>query len=179
MPTTISCPNCQKTLRLPENMLGKRVRCPGCQETFVAAAPEEEPVEPVEEEEGVQERPSQRSRPRRDEDGDRDRDRRRRRRNNEEDDDEIVRGRPHRGGTVLTLGILALVFAFCCPLVCWIVGGIGLSMAGADLGLMARRRMDRSGQGMTKAGQVLSIIGLVLGTINAIAGVFLRISGKF
>jgi hypothetical protein len=144
----------------------------------MADAPEEEAIEPVEESEGVQERPSQRSRPRREKD-DRDRDRRRRRRDYEDDDDELVRRQPHRGGTVLTLGILALVFAFCCPLVCWIVGGIGLSMAGADLGLMARRRMDRSGQGMTKAGQVLSIIGLVLGTINAIAGIFLRIGGKF
>src|SRR5262245_12036961 len=128
MPITISCPSCRKPLRLPENMLGKQVRCPGCQDVFTAASPEE-PPQPAEELEGVQERPSQRPRPRREED-DRDYDREPRRRDYEEEsEEEITRGKPHRGGSVLTLGILALVFALCCPLLCWILGGIGLSMA--------------------------------------------------
>jgi hypothetical protein len=35
------CPTCQKSLRLPEDLLGKKVRCPACGNAFVAAAPTE------------------------------------------------------------------------------------------------------------------------------------------
>jgi hypothetical protein len=64
-----------------------------------------------------------------------------------------VRGRPHRGGLILTLGILSLV---CCgPL-----GIVSLIMGSMDLGAMQRGEMDRSGQGMTRAGQILGIVAV-------------------
>ena len=181
MPLTIACPNCQKSLKLQESVLGKRVRCPGCQEVFTATAPEEEPMRRADEGEGVQERPSRSRRVEREEreEEDEDRPRRRPRRIEDDDDEGVARGRPHRGGVVLTMGILAVVFALCCPLVCWILGGIGLTMASTDLSQMAARRMDRSGQGITRVGQILSIVGVVLGLLNAIVGVILRINGKF
>lgn len=36
--TTTACPSCRRQVRLPEGVVGRRVQCPACQETFVAAA---------------------------------------------------------------------------------------------------------------------------------------------
>ncbi len=48
MPEVISCPDCERKLRVPDTMLGKKVKCPGCQTIFVAnpAEEEEEPTPP-------------------------------------------------------------------------------------------------------------------------------------
>ncbi len=40
---TVQCPSCQRTLRAPSSMLGKNVKCPGCQVIFQIAPPD--PVE--------------------------------------------------------------------------------------------------------------------------------------
>jgi hypothetical protein len=37
MPEIVTCPDCQRTLRVPDNLLGKKVKCPGCQGMFTAA----------------------------------------------------------------------------------------------------------------------------------------------
>ncbi len=81
MPQIISCTDCGRKLRVPDNLLGKKVRCPGCGVTFVGQAAEElEELEEVEEppppprrrrEEEIAEKPSKS-----------------RRRNDEEDDDD-------------------------------------------------------------------------------------------
>jgi LSD1 subclass zinc finger protein len=42
MPIIVACSQCRKSLQVPDQALGKTVRCPLCQKTFVAAAP---PVE--------------------------------------------------------------------------------------------------------------------------------------
>lgn len=39
MPEIVVCPNCERKLKLPDKLLGKRVKCPNCQEPFQAAAP--------------------------------------------------------------------------------------------------------------------------------------------
>src|SRR5262249_23250550 len=39
---------CARELRIPENLLGKRVKCPGCGTTFTAPAPGEAPPPPPE-----------------------------------------------------------------------------------------------------------------------------------
>src|SRR5260370_36833090 len=44
MPEPSQCPSCNAKVRVPERMLGKKVRCPKCQATFTAGA--EEPAEP-------------------------------------------------------------------------------------------------------------------------------------
>lgn len=36
MNLTITCPSCQRPLRVPENLLGQTVKCPSCAHTFVA-----------------------------------------------------------------------------------------------------------------------------------------------
>jgi hypothetical protein len=38
MPTVITCPSCQKQLRLPDDLLGRPVQCPRCSETFEPGA---------------------------------------------------------------------------------------------------------------------------------------------
>jgi hypothetical protein len=38
MPEIISCPDCDRKLRVPEDLLGKKVKCPGCGVTFTASA---------------------------------------------------------------------------------------------------------------------------------------------
>ena len=62
---------------------------------------------------------------------------------------------PHRGGLILTLGILSVL---CCNLLgiaAWIMGN-------EDLNKMERGQMDPSGRGLTQAGKVLGIIAIVL-----------------
>src|SRR2546423_1443632 len=41
MPATVSCNGCGKQLRVKDEYLGKRLKCPQCGETFVATATEE------------------------------------------------------------------------------------------------------------------------------------------
>ncbi len=43
---TISCPSCQRTLRVPENLLGQAVKCPSCGHTFTAPEQAEEEAPP-------------------------------------------------------------------------------------------------------------------------------------
>ena len=73
---------------------------------------------------------------------------------------------PHRGGTILVLGILGLFFG--CPifsLMAWVMGS-------SDLRDMQSGRMDRSGEGLTQVGHVLGAILSVLW----IAGCMLAVS---
>ncbi len=63
--------------------------------------------------------------------------------------------RPHRGGIVLALGILSLVF-------CALLGPMAWVMANADLADMAAGRMDPEGRSMTDVGKVCGIIGTLL-----------------
>src|SRR5262245_42112988 len=37
MTIKITCPECERTLNVPDSALGKRVRCPACKSPFVAA----------------------------------------------------------------------------------------------------------------------------------------------
>jgi hypothetical protein len=38
MPEIITCPDCDRKLRVPDNLLGKKVKCPGCGVMFTATA---------------------------------------------------------------------------------------------------------------------------------------------
>jgi hypothetical protein len=62
---------------------------------------------------------------------------------------------PHRGGAVLTLGILGLAICCICGICAW-------SMGNADLKEMAAGRMDRSGEGLTSAGKICGMISVIL-----------------
>jgi predicted Zn finger-like uncharacterized protein len=47
MPTLITCPSCSRQLRVPDELLGRRVKCPSCGETFTAATDEPAPPAPA------------------------------------------------------------------------------------------------------------------------------------
>lgn len=71
----------------------------------------------------------------------------------------------HRGGTVLTVGILSLV---CCPL----LGISAILMANRDLEMMQLGMMDPAGRGTTEAGKVVGIVGLVMAAIGICVQIF-------
>jgi hypothetical protein len=151
MPIQINCPSCKNPVRVPEELLGRRVQCPRCQSKFVAEADDEEPpTAPVERIDEAGE-PVRRRRPRPAEDDDYD-----------DDDRPRRRGRPHRGGLILTFGILSLLL--CAPLgiFAWVMGN-------NDLAEMKRGRMDRSGEGLTQAGRILGSIATILMIIGCLA----------
>jgi hypothetical protein len=81
MPETTSCPECDKKLKVPENLIGKKVKCPGCSTMFTARA------------EGVT---TGRPAPPRRRDEDEDDDRPRSRRRDDDDDEDRPRGRRDR-----------------------------------------------------------------------------------
>jgi predicted Zn finger-like uncharacterized protein len=61
MPQIITCPDCERKLRVPDNLLGKKVRCPSCSVLFKAAAGDigaEDPTEEPDAEPSVRRRPA-------------------------------------------------------------------------------------------------------------------------
>jgi hypothetical protein len=77
----------------------------------------------------------------------------------DDDDRRPRRGRgrkaPHRGTTILVLGIMSLVACGPLGIPAWIMGS-------RDLAEMKSGRMDPSGQGSTQAGYICGIIGTVI-----------------
>jgi hypothetical protein len=45
MPTTVNCPSCQRSLGVPDALMGKRVKCPSCSMVFTATPPGSAPGE--------------------------------------------------------------------------------------------------------------------------------------
>ena len=76
--------------------------------------------------------------------------------------------KPHRGTTVLVLGILGLVL--CAPLgiAAWIMGN-------GDLKEMDAGTMDPSGRGNTNAGRICGIIATILMILGVVAFVALAL----
>ncbi len=66
--------------------------------------------------------------------------------------------RPHRGATILVLGILGFV-------ICFILGIIAWSMGNTDLLLMRKGAMDPSGRSLTEAGRLCGMICAILNLI--------------
>lgn len=79
--------------------------------------------------------------------------------------------KPHRGATVLTLGILALVLSGCAP-VSVVLGIIAINMGGNDLRAMDLNHMDADGRGLTQAGRICGIIGVILGGLALLLWIF-------
>ncbi len=148
-----SCPSCQRKLQVPESLNGQDVQCPTCGATFIARISGEVPN-----------RASPRPPDRWEERGG---DRPRRRHGRDEldhavdDDDEYQEGNPrrrrdvspHRGGMILTLGILGFCVGVTGP-VAWILGNI-------DIAAIRAGTMDRDGESMTQAGRVCGIVSTI------------------
>jgi hypothetical protein len=162
-------------LKVPDNLIGKLVKCPTCAKTFTAqsaeAAPPPEEETPQRSNGGGAAResePEEEGRPRRrieDDEGEEERPRRRRSRADDEDEDEDrpQRGRvtPHRGAVILVLGILGLVTGLGI-----ILGPIAWSMGNKDLKEIHAGRMDREGEGLTNGGRICGMIATLLGALG-------------
>jgi hypothetical protein len=156
------CPSCGKELCVRDELLGNQVRCPLCEAVFRALIGMEPPLTPYS---LAPEPPPVRwgpgpmrpealaylgmplSTPL----------------------DEIVP--PHRAPTVLTLGILGLIFcAF--PPAGWLLGGLATTKGTEDIDRMNRRNLDPSGRTLTSAGRICGIIAVILSTLTALVGIF-------
>jgi len=156
MQNTIPCPSCGRQLRVPDDLLGKLVKCPACSQTFTAnlsvpTPPAESEVQPETyrpagspppPEDYLSESPVP---PEEDDYEPRPVHSRRRRRFQTE----------HRGALVLTLGILSLV-------ICGLLGPVAWVMGNNDLAAMRAGRMDPSGEGVTQAGRICGIISTAI-----------------
>lgn len=149
MSSVIECSSCGRQLRLTDELLGRDVSCPRCGATIQAAAPPPpdrppapEPNPYADEPRYPAPAPSPYDRPwemptyRRD-------------------------GEPHRGGLILTLGILSIVLS-----IIYIFAFVGLGLGifawvlgSRDLAKMRQGVMDPQGQGTTQAGWICGIIG--------------------
>jgi hypothetical protein len=126
MTVIIECPYCQDELEIPENILGKKVQCPICAETFTAHSGGDRMGGP---------RPYRAWA---------------RRRHNL---------KPHRGNTILILGILSLVVAG--P----ILGPIAWIMGNNDLTEIHQGIMDPEGESNTNTGRILGMIATILSIV--------------
>jgi predicted Zn finger-like uncharacterized protein len=128
---TISCPSCQRTLRVPENLLGQAVKCPSCTHNFTAPehiedeAPPRPTAPPPEDDYEDQPRPSKR----------------RARADDYEEDDEAPRRSRRRSrekpGKVQAIAIMILIGGILATLTAavWLayIGIVGLATMGIGL----------------------------------------------
>jgi predicted Zn finger-like uncharacterized protein len=165
MAQLIVCPNCRGDLRVPDALIGQTVRCPTCNATFgTSASPDGPVVGPVDAPKPASDSPppetsapAQLSPPRPDED-----------RLEEVDVPPRFRRRdvePHRGSTILVLGILSLVSMALCFVFMLILGPIAWVMGSSDLKKIRAGTMDPQGEGNTNAGRICGIIATVLGSL--------------
>lgn len=153
MAIQFSCNSCGTTLRVPDEHLGKQARCPKCQNLNIVQAASHEPPPisyPVND-------PEAQAKP----------------------------GNPyavgqgtvlppggiagpayqsaHRGGMILTLGVMAIV----CNIAC-VPGILAWVMGSADLKQMDAGRMDPEGRGLTQAGMIMGMIMTILNIIGIV-----------
>jgi hypothetical protein len=184
MSQLFACPDCKKHLQVPDGLMGKKVQCPECKQTFTARVAAE-PAKPTavttssskptpstipawDKKDSSSSRSDSGKKKRQDDDDDDD----------DEDDDRSPRRRrssarrsyavPHRGGMILAFGLISLlgcIFIF--GIIAWIMGN-------SDLAEMRAGRMDPEGEGLTQAGRILGMVStiIVLVTILVVFGIF-------
>ena len=160
MPDLMNCPQCERRVRVPDELRGRSVKCPTCGTIFTAPSEAAQGVSEVraEDEEATpteiyqddnikgggerwvpgepppgayEEAPQRPRRPRR------------------------LALTPHRGTLILVLGILSI-------LVCGFLGPVAWIMGSSDLKEIRAGRMDSEGEGSTNAGRICGIIGTMV-----------------
>jgi hypothetical protein len=195
----ITCPDCNKHLQVPDELMGKKVQCPECKHTFIAA--EAVPTEVVsstgttaskpksapttsapkkaewdrddDEEEDTGSRKSKPAKKKTradDDDGDLD---------DDDDDDRPSRRRrsryrrndymPHRGGMILAFGILSLAMYAVFAPLALIFGPMAWIMGNFDMAEIRSGRMDPEGESMVQVGRVMGIVSTLIGILGGLA----------
>jgi hypothetical protein len=80
---------------------------------------------------------------------------------------------PHRGGLILTFGIIGLVVLVACTPLCIITLPLAIAgwvMANNDLRAIADGKMDPDGETVTRAGKIIAIISCVLSVLLMLLG---------
>ncbi len=167
----IRCPACARKLRVPNALVGILVKCTACGEQFTVPDTQAPPSQPP----SAAESPSHTSKVGHGGNGDEDDDRPRRRRSrynrDDEDDDPSPRRCdlvPHRGETVMWLGLAGLILTFVVPVVALVFAIPAWVMGNNDLAEMRVGRMERGGQSHTSMGRVCGMIAVILHLIGAV-----------
>jgi hypothetical protein len=206
MTTIASCPECKQSLRVPDDMIGEQVQCPGCQHIFLARAepvtskaappappkpPAPPPVPAANPSEHVAEWDKSRNSSAAEEEfasplaedeapGEEKKPRKRKEKEKRSKGGSSGGGIfdqvMHRGPLILTLGILGLILCAICGVFAWIMGT-------NDLNEMLSGRMDPKGRSMTNTGRILgmvsvSIWGIVTALFCAVCLVWPMIAGS-
>src|SRR5262249_34387873 len=196
MPEIVKCPDCNRTLRVPDDLLGKTVRCPSCQVTFKAqvgaAEPPPPPMPKMEIEEDDEQAVSRKPARRRSEDEYEDRPSRRgdddddqpRQEDDFGDDDEMEevaerRGRRSPRGsrtewlrTKSGLGyLLAAVVTVICSIFVVFCGGFVVGMAGAAGG----GEGGRAGKAAAMGAGLVVVMGIYI--VGLLAAIVLHLVG--
>ncbi len=206
MSTVIACPQCRQNLQVPPEMLGKEVRCPGCQHIFTADADGVRagvppltvppPLPPDDLPEWEKPRPGGEpdddfAEPLEDADTDADGAEKPRKRKQSRKGssgggyyEELTRKQrkmqaPHRGVTVLLLGIFSVLCSpgFLLSIGACACGYYAYQFGSHDLGEMQTGRMDRSGEALTRVGWVMGIAGVCISVPFILASIAIMICG--
>jgi predicted Zn finger-like uncharacterized protein len=174
----IDCPSCGRKLRVPDDLLGKAVKCPTCEHTFQSTA-EPQPTTPASASATPQ---TMGSDPAMAPVGSADQRLPEELQDPEEEDarpwsePQQFQGRrdaePHRGTLILVLGIVSIVCSTLGACFAGLGGLIGLPLGIAawvmgrrDLIKMTENLMDSQGKELTKAGWICGIIGTIMGSL--------------
>lgn len=182
MPSNVSCPNCGEVLRVPDELLGRKVRCAACQTVFTAEATAQSPPTPTRREEPSPPPPRRRPRDEADEDRWDDEDDRPRRRDDYEDDEDEERRtrrnrRRQRAKEKVALPATLMIIVGCL----FILGnllGIAFNAAGFENPFM--KGMDPKTREIANVANYIGFtVGLVFAVFTIIGGFKMRsLSGK-
>jgi hypothetical protein len=199
MPQIINCPDCERKLRVPDELLGKKVRCPTCSVMFRAVAvggstPVEDPIEEPDEEPAPRrtaaardERysPSPRAGRRRveDEDDEGEDIRLRRRREDDEDDDDYYSerrssGRDKQAGWgKVRIGINLVMIGIWAWIAGVVLGGLGVLLGVVLVGGALLSGSAQSGLASLGAGGILLLVSVGIYYLGAFAELVVRLIG--
>ena len=169
MPIEMRCAGCGQTLRVADEHAGKKARCPACG-TIAQVPPAQGTVPPVPVSEnpfaadsptppGVgpfADRPELEANP------------------YASPSAPLVRparfSRPHRGGTILTFGIIGVLCCMPFGIAAWVMGA-------SDLKEIRAGRMDPSGENITQAGMIIGMVSVGLAVLGLLANIGLLTLG--
>lgn len=75
---------------------------------------------------------------------------------------------PHRGGQILTFGIIGILCCMPFGIAAWVMGS-------TDLKRIKAGEMDPAGQGLTQAGMVLGIVSVVLAALGVLLQIIMMV----